>query len=268
MLAEPASRFKLEVSKDNGETWQAIDNLRVFYDGKILINKNNSTEKAEIERINANIREHNGEIHSGEHDGFIKHDYNFGGNFTSRSTRPGAAALPNTYGDKMYVQEAIAHLYGDARTVNQNVLNDEIKNGAFQAVAYHMVDGTKENVSNIRNWKYRATALYADNQPYASIKRSASVETTLGDPIATGVEDAIADAAEGVHIWPVPAESELHIAAGEAIESVSIYNISGSCVASFKGNGDTTMTVSVDNLASGVYLVKVNANAARRLIKR
>ena len=268
MLAEPASRFKLEVSKDNGETWQAIDNLRVFYDGKILINKNNSTEKAEIERINANIREHNGEIHSGEHDGLIKHDYNFGGNFTSRSTRPGAAALPNTYGDKMYVQEAIAHLYGDARTVNQKVLNDEINNGAFQAVAYHMVDASKENVSNIRNWKYRATALYADNQPYASIKRSASVETTLGDPIATGVEDAIADAAEGVHIWPVPAESELHIAAGEAIESVSIYNISGSCVASFKGNGDTTMTVSVDNLASGVYFVKVNANAARRLIKR
>ena len=209
MLAEPASRFKLEVSKDNGETWQAIDNLRVFYDGKILINKNNSAEKAEIERINANITQHNGETHSGEHDGYIKHDYNFGGNFTSRSSRPGVKARadgqPRTYGDKMYVQEAIAHLYGDARTVNQKVLNDEINNGAFQAVAYHMVDASKENVSNIRNWKYRATALYADNQPYASIKRSASVETTLGDPIATGVEDAIADAAEGVHIWPVPA---------------------------------------------------------------
>lgn len=271
-LAEPASRFKLEVSKNNGTTWQAIDNLRVFYDGKILINKNNSDEKTEIDKINANITEHKGEIHSGEHDGFIKHDYDFGGNFTSRSTRPGvkarAAAQPDTYGDKMYVQEAIAHLYGDVRTVDQNVLNAEKNNGAFQAVAYHMVDGTKEDVSNIHNWKYRATALYADNQPYLSIKRSASVETTLGDPTTTGVEDAIADAAEGVHIWPVPAESELHIAAGEAIESVSIFNISGSCVASFEGNGDTTMTVSVDNLASGVYFVKVNANAAQRLIKR
>ena len=168
----------------------------------------------------------------------------------------------------MYVQEAIAHLYGDVSTVNQTVLDAEKSAGAFQAVAYHMVDASKEDVSNIRNWKYRATALYADNQPYASIKRSASVETTLGDPTTTGVEDAIADAAEGVHIWPVPAESELHIAAGEAIESVSIYNISGSCVASFEGNGDTTMTVSVDNLASGVYFVKVNANAAQRLIKR
>lgn len=272
-LAEPASRFKLEVSKNGGKTWEDIDNLRVFYDGKILINKNNSAEKTEIDKINANITEHQGEIHSGEHDGFIKHDYNFGGNFTARSggrsnVKALAAAQPNTYGDKMYVQEAIAHLYGDVRTVDQNVLNAEKSNGAFQAVAYHMVDASKEDVSNIRNWKYRATALYADNQPYASIKRSASVETTLGDPTTTGVEDAIADAAEGVHIWPVPAESELHIAAGEAIESVSIYNISGSCVASFKGNGDTTMTVSVDNLASGVYFVKVNANAAQRLIKR
>lgn len=271
-LAEPASRFKLEVSKDNGETWQAIDNLRVFYDGKILINENNEAEKTEIKRINDNITEHGGEIHSGTHDGFIKHDYNFGGNFTSRSTRAGvkarAAGQLHTYGDKMYVQEAIAHLYGDVSTVNQKVLEEEKSNGAFQAVAYHMVDGSKENVSNIRNWMYRATALYADNQPYASIKRSASVETTLGDPTTTGVEDAIADAAEGVHIWPVPAESELHIAAGEAIESVSIYNISGSCVASFEGNGDTTMTVSVDNLAAGVYFVKVNANAAQRLIKR
>lgn len=273
-LAEPASRFKLEVCKD-GTNWQPIDNLRVFYDGKILINKNNSAEKTEIDKINANITEHQGEIHSGEHDGFIKHDYNFGGNFTNRSTRAGvkarAARQLDTDGDKMYVQEAIAHLYGDVSTVNQTVLDAEKSAGAFQAVAYHMIDAssmTDEEKANIPNWKYRATALYADNQPYASIKRSASVETTLGESTFTGVEDAIADAAEGVHIWPVPAESELHIAAGEAIESVSIFNISGSCVASFEGNGDTTMTVSVDNLASGVYFVKVNANAAQRLIKR
>lgn len=273
LLAEPASRFKLQVSKDGGNTWKDIDNLRVFYDGKILINEKNEAEKTEIDEINANINKHGGVPHSGTHDGFIKHDYNFGGNFTARSggrsnVKALAAAQPNTYGDKMYVQEAIAHLYGDVRTVDQNVLNAEKSNGAFQAVAYHMVDASKEDVSNIRNWKYRATALYADNQPYTSIKRSASVETTLGEPTTTGVEDAIADAAEGVHIWPVPAESELHIAAGEAIESVSIYNISGSCVASFEGNGDTTMTVSVDNLAAGVYFVKVNANAAQRLIKR
>ena len=271
-LAEPASRFKLEVSKDNGETWQAIDNLRVFYDGKILINEKNPTEVAEIDKINANITANKGVPHSGTHDGFIKHDYNFGGNFSVRpkpsNVKARAARQLDTYGDKMYVQEAIAHLYGDVSTVDQKVLDAEKSAGAFQAVAYHMVDASKEDVSNIRNWKYRATALYADNQPYASIKRSASVETTLGDPTTTGVEDAIADAAEGVHIWPVPAESELHIAAGEAIESVSIYNISGSCVASFEGNGDTTMTVSVDNLASGVYFVKVNANAAQRLIKR
>ena len=275
LLAEPASRFILEVSKNGGKTWQAIDNLRVFYDGKILINKNNSAEKTEIDKINANITEHQGEIHSGEHDGFIKHDYNFGGNFSVRPGRSNVKARSarqlDTDGDKMYVQEAIAHLYGDVSTVNQTVLDKEKENGAFQAVAYHMIDAssmTDAEKAKIRNWKYRATALYADNQPYASIKRSASVETTLGEPTTTGVEDAIADAAEGVHIWPVPAESELHIAAGEAIESVSIYNISGSCVASFEGNGDTTMTVSVDNLASGVYFVKVNANAAQRLIKR
>lgn len=273
-LAEPASRFKLEVCKD-GTNWQPIDNLRVFYDGKILINKNNSAEKTEIDKINANITEHQGEIHSGTHDGFIKHDYNFGGKFSVRpkpsNVKARAARQLDTYGDKMYVQEAIAHLYGDVSTVDQKVLDAEKSAGAFQAVAYHMIDAssmTDEEKANIRNWKYRATALYADNQPYASIKRSASVETTLGDPTTTGVEDAIADAAEGVHIWPVPAESELHIAAGEAIESVSIFNISGSCVASFEGNGDTTMTVSVDNLASGVYFVKVNANAAQRLIKR
>lgn len=271
-LAEPASRFKLEVSKNGGKTWEAIDNLRVFYDGKILINENDITEKAEIDKINANITANKGEIHSGTHDGFIKHDYNFGGNFSVRpkpsNVKARAAGQLDTYGDKMYVQEAIAHLYGDVSTVDRKVLDAEKSAGAFQAVAYHMVDGETEDVTNIRNWKYRATALYADNQPYASIKRSASVETTLGDPTTTGVEDAIADAAEGVHIWPVPAESELHIAAGEAIESVSIFNISGSCVASFEGNGDTTMTVSVDNLASGVYFVKVNANAAQRLIKR
>ena len=132
-----------------------------------------------------------------------------------------------------------------------------------------MVDGSKEDIRNLYNWTYRATALYADNQPYESIKGQASVQTTLGLPTTTGVDDVTADAENGgVHIWPVPAESELHISAGEAIETVSIFNISGACVATFEGNNDTAMTVNVDNLASGVYLVKVNANAARRLIKR
>lgn len=271
LIAEPASRFKIEVSKDGGTTWSDIDNLRIIYNGLIQYNASNTDEQALFNEIDANIIEHGGTVCSGSHNGYIKNDYDFGGNFATPTGRQKAklrTSQADNNGDKMYVQEAIAKLYGGAK-VDQANLNAEKANGAFRAVAYHMVDGSKEDVANIRNWKYRATALYADNQPYSSIKRTASVETTLGDPTTTGISDATVDATEGaVSIWPVPAESEVHIAATEAIKTVSIYDVSGSCVATYDGNGDTTMTINVDNIAAGVYLVKVNASSAQRLIKR
>ena len=272
---EPASRFKIEVDKGDGRGFQPISNLRIVYDGNILYNPNDAAENAEAKKIEDNFDHYNpGQtIHHGKHDGYVKHDYNFGGYFSSNGRRNvKARAGEGNRGDKMYAQEANHLFYGGNPSESQetqDLVNIEKQKGAFPVVAYHMVDGSKENIDNLYNWTYRATALYADNQPYESIKGQASVQTTLGRPTTTGVDDVTADAENGgVHIWPVPAESELHIAAGEAIETVSIFNISGACVATFEGNNDTAMTVNVDNLASGVYLVKVNANAARRLIKR
>lgn len=272
---EPASRFKIEVDKGDGRGFQPISNLRIVYDGNILYNPNDAAENAEAKKIEDNFDDHNpGQtIHHGKHDGYVKHDYNFGGYFSSNGRRNvKARAGEGNRGDKMYAQEANHLFYGGNPSESQetqDLVNIEKQKGAFPVVAYHMVDGSKEDISNLYNWTYRATALYADNQPYESIKGQASVQTTLGLPTTTGVDDVTADAENGgVHIWPVPAESELHISAGEAIETVSIFNISGACVATFEGNNDTAMTVNVDNLASGVYLVKVNANAARRLIKR
>ncbi|MGN1252231.1 MAG: T9SS type A sorting domain-containing protein [Muribaculaceae bacterium] len=272
---EPASRFKIEVDKGDGHGFQPISNLRIVYDGNILYNPNDAAENAEAKKIEDNFVSYNpGQtIHHGKHDGYVKHDYNFGGYFSSNGRRNvKARAGEGNRGDKMYAQEANHLFYGGNPSESQetqDLVNIEKQRGAFPVVAYHMVDGNKEDISNLYNWTYRATALYADNQPYESIKGQASVQTTLGRPTTTGVDDVTADAENGgVHIWPVPAESELHISAGEAIETVSIFNISGACVATFEGNNDTAMTVNVDNLASGVYLVKVNANAARRLIKR
>lgn len=272
---EPASRFKIEVDKGDGRGFQPISNLRIVYDGNILYNPNDAAENAEAKKIEDNFDDHNpGQtIHHGKHDGYVKHDYNFGGYFSSNGRRNvKARAGEGNRGDKMYAQEANHLFYGGNPSESQetqDLVNIEKQKGAFPVVAYHMVDGSKEDIRNLYNWTYRATALYADNQPYESIKGQASVQTTLGLPTTTGVDDVTADAENGgVHIWPVPAESELHISAGEAIETVSIFNISGACVATFEGNNDTAMTVNVDNLASGVYLVKVNANAARRLIKR
>ncbi|MGM9854098.1 MAG: T9SS type A sorting domain-containing protein [Muribaculaceae bacterium] len=270
-LAEPASRFKIQVSKDGGVHWQDIPNLRIVYGGNVLLNP--AAEQAEIDRIETNHQQHGGNKNYATHDGYVKHDYDFGGNFlrpNGRSNVKARASQEAKPGDKMYAQEAMTLLYGgdpanDTKT--QNIVATEKSKGAFRVVAFHLVDA--KDAANIQSWKYRATALYADNQPYESIKRQASVETEVGEPTPTGVDDVTADAENGgVHIWPVPAESELHIAAPEAIESVSIFNVSGACVASFDGNGDTAMTVSVDSLASGVYFVKVNGNVAQRLIKR
>lgn len=279
LIAEPVSRFKIEVDKGDGNGFQPISNLRIVYDGNVLYNPNDAAEQDEAKRIKDNFDKYNSNpnesIHHGTHDGYVKHDYNFGGYFTNGRRNVKARAGESNRGDKMYAQEANFIFYGgdpSKSTEVQDLVNKEkqaAEGGAFPVVAYHMVDGSKEDISNLYNWTYRATALYADNQPYESIKRDASVQTRLGYPSTTGIDDVTADAENaGVHIWPVPAESELHISASEAIRTVSIFNISGACVATFEGNNDTAMTVNVDNLASGVYLVKVNANAAQRLIKR
>ena len=67
-------------------------------------------------------------------------------------------------------------------------------------------------------------------------------------------------------IYPNPASSTLSISSNEIFETVSVYNMMGAEVISTTGN-----TVNVENLASGMYILRVSndsKSATKRFIKR
>jgi hypothetical protein len=73
-----------------------------------------------------------------------------------------------------------------------------------------------------------------------------------------------ADANEAVNIWSN--NGRIFVANNVAEADIEIINLSGVKVASAKANGDAVQAVSVSNLASGVYVVRVG-NAAAKIVK-
>ena len=72
--------------------------------------------------------------------------------------------------------------------------------------------------------------------------------------------------ASNFSIYPNPASSTISISSNEIFETVSVYNMMGAEVISTTGN-----SVNVENLASGVYILKLSNNSqsvTKRFIKR
>lgn len=107
------------------------------------------------------------------------------------------------------------------------------------------------------SWTYTITAVYAGSNP--DITQSAAYEINTDDiqHETTGVEN-IEATSRFIHIYPIPASTAITINAGEAIDTVAIYTVAGVEVKAVSGNGATSLTVAVDNLAAGWYLLKVN----------
>ena len=86
-------------------------------------------------------------------------------------------------------------------------------------------------------------------------------DTTLGSVVIG--EEATASIDKNnlleISIYPNPASNRLNISATETIQNAEIYNILGKNVMSVNVN-DTKVSLDISNLASGIYIVKYNAN--------
>ena len=90
---------------------------------------------------------------------------------------------------------------------------------------------------------YEAVKAYIDDLSY-------------GEAATAGVESNVL---LGFSMYPNPASNRLNISATETIQNAEIYNILGKNVMSVNVN-DTKVSLDISNLASGIYIVKYNAN--------
>jgi hypothetical protein len=84
--------------------------------------------------------------------------------------------------------------------------------------------------------------------------------------IPTGVEDI--ELTAKVSVYPIPATVSITIKSAEVIENVEIYSLAGVNVKAFECNGEQVMTVAVDDLAAGYYMLKVNDYAPIKFLKK
>lgn len=97
-----------------------------------------------------------------------------------------------------------------------------------------------------------------------SAATAVTAQPTLDD--LTAISDVAADRSDALTVYPNPAEVDVTVSAGAPLGTVEIFTIGGARV-SATDTDDTTVTINVSNLGSGVYIVRA-AGAATRLIKK
>lgn len=97
-----------------------------------------------------------------------------------------------------------------------------------------------------------------------SAATAVTAQPTLGD--LTAISNVAADRSDALTLYPNPAETDVTVSAGAPLGTVEIFTLGGARV-SATDTDDTTVTVNVSNLGSGVYIVRA-AGAATRLIKK
>ena len=83
--------------------------------------------------------------------------------------------------------------------------------------------------------------------------------------IGSGVNTV--ETASALNVYPNPATDVVYVEAGEDIESIAIFNLTGAMVSAQANVEGSKATINVSNLAAGSYIVKVNKKAVQ-LIKK
>ena len=254
------SFFTLEVSKDDGKTFNKLTNFYFIWRNGYHSPSNENFEYVydnyyrdfnDVDRKDGANRSYIVDI--------IPGDYRFGNNLGEEKLR-----------DRYYYQ----NLKG---TKNANALNktftapdgtelNECYKGlaapdAKECVAYYYTN------ENPQNYRYRAVAHYAAGNETIHKEAYTTAVAPL-DMTTTGVDNIAGDNEGNLSIYPVPAESTVTVNAPVGISNVKVFSLSGSLVLDVNGEGNNTQTIDVSMLTPGVYMVAVNSLTPVRMIKR
>ena len=75
---------------------------------------------------------------------------------------------------------------------------------------------------------------------------------------SSGIDDVVADAVNGVVVYPNPSADVAYVESGSAMGNIAVYSLSGQQVLATNAAGERRVALQVVNLQSGVYVVKVS----------
>ena len=132
--------------------------------------------------------------------------------------------------------------------------------GGTQGTAAELEDGK----INPEEWTYTITAEYAASN--TKISKSASGDMENNGGVTTRVE--VINVKSALSIYPIPATSSITVKASEAINTIAIYSAAGVQVVEMDCEGENVVVVSVEDLAAGQYMVKVNNFEPVKIVKQ
>lgn len=255
------SFFTLEVSKDNGQSFQKLKNFYFIW-GNGYHSPSNENFEYVYDNYGRDFKDD--EVMKDGAKSYIVDlipgDYRFGNNLGEENLK-----------DRYYYQKPNG-------TKNANALNKtftapdgtELKecykgkaapDAKDVCVAYYYTN------ENPQNYRYRAVAHYAAGNETIHKEAYTTAVAPL-DMTTTGVDNIAGDNEGNLSIYPVPAESTVTINAPVGISNVKVFSLSGSLVLDVNGEGNNTQTIDVSMLTPGVYMVAVNSLTPVRMIKR
>ena len=262
-MNEPVSYYTIHVAKTtDGETW--TDKFDLDAD----------VESAWVRDVMLYVGK-GGELDGVQADefGYVDCGALYGGKIPGTYTFKSIEDSPKDYPD-VYWFEKYFIMRGDEATdvVYKDVIPDLINDRKYYVVA-HYAAGTPKKIQEVdpiepASAKVMAVAASAeDGNSKIYAQRHAELTAAVEyENIPTGVEDI--ELTAKVSVYPIPATVSITIKSAEVIENVEIYSLAGVNVKAFECNGEQVMTVAVDDLAAGYYMLKVNDYAPIKFLKK
>ncbi len=118
------------------------------------------------------------------------------------------------------------------------------------------------------NWEYQLTAVYANTNSLLRSAETATIKTTDIKNETTGEELLESSEEATLKAFPIPAGSTLTVQSPRGIEQITMLSASGMVVKDIVGDGNTVMTINVDDLAAGYYMLRVNNQLIIKVVKK
>lgn len=247
---EPVSYYTIHVAKTN--------------DGKEYVGKYAADEDVESDYIkDIMLYVGKGESLDGvaaDENGYVDCGALYGGKIPGTYEFKNVEGAPKNTPDVYWFEKYYMGYYaGEAGTEYEIKTPDQVNDRKYYVVA-HYAAGTPKKITEI------ATLSTEGNSKIYAQRHAELTAAVQHENLPTGVENI--ELTANISVYPVPATVSITIKCAEAIESVEIYSLSGVKVKEIAGEGEQIMTVAVDDMEAGYYMLRVNDNAPIKVLKK